>query len=156
MVPKPAPETSAHVSSSLPPLTRSTTLPANVRSAATDRSLLAPEDAFYQGSPPRKQSAAGDRLQKDLRTANGTSGDQARLPSRGRRRKERRNRSGSRRRKGTWKKLLWVKQSCGFSRVYASSNSLMCEQIQTITRIKILFSNTYKETPACSRTISGR
>jgi phosphatidylinositol glycan class C protein len=108
MVPNLAPQTSATISGPFPPLTRSTTLPVH---GTTDRSLLAPEDAIYQASPPRKQSAAVNKLQKDLRMTNGTNEDTPRLPSRGRRNKER-NRSGSRRRKGTWKKLLWVKQSC--------------------------------------------
>ena len=107
MVPNLAPQSSATV---LPPLTRATTLPGNVRSVATDRSLLAPEDAIYQGSPPKRQSGAVNTLQKNLRMTNGTNGDAARL-HRPRRPKEE-NRSGSRRRKGTWKKLLWVKQSC--------------------------------------------
>lgn len=110
MVPNQAPPTSTIRTGPLPPLTRSTTLPANVRSVATDRSLLTPEDAIYQGSPPRKQSSAVNKLQKDLRMTNGVNGDAARLPRRGRHKD--RNRSGSRRRKGTWKKLLWVKQSC--------------------------------------------
>ena len=110
MVPNQAPPTSTTTTGALPPLTRSTTLPATVRSFATDRSLLTPEDAIYQASPPRKQSAAVQKLQKDLRMTNGVNGDAARLPRRGRHKD--RNRSGSRRRKGTWKKLLWVKQSC--------------------------------------------
>ena len=41
---------------------------------------------------------------------NGVNPDAARLPRRGRNKDT--NRSGSKRRKGTWKKLLWVKQSC--------------------------------------------
>lgn len=110
MVPNLAHQSSVGAAAQFPPLTRSTTLPTNVRSVPTDRSLLAPEDAIYQGSPPRKQSAAVNKLQKNLRMTNGSNGDTTRLPSSGRRRKER-NRSGSRRRKGSWKKLLWVKQS---------------------------------------------
>lgn len=111
MVPNQAPPTSTTITGPLPPLTRSTTLPpATTRSVATDRSLLTPEDAIYQGSPPRKQSAAVQKLQKDLRMTNGVNGDAARPTRRGRHKD--RNRSGSRRRKGTWRKLLWVKQSC--------------------------------------------
>jgi phosphatidylinositol glycan class C protein len=110
MVPNQALLTSNTIIGPLPPLTRSTTLPATVRSVATDRSLLTPEDAIYQGSPPRKQSAAVNKLQKDMLMTNGANGDAARLPRRGR--NKGRNRSGSRMRKGTWKKLLWVKQSC--------------------------------------------
>src|SRR5271168_36629 len=113
MVPNQAPPTSATNSSPVPPLTRAATLPANVpRTIAADRSLLTPEDAIYQTSPPRKQSATVNKLEKDLRMTNGVNGDAARLPRRGRHKE--RNRSGSRRRKGTWKKLLWVKQSCEF------------------------------------------
>ncbi|KAH6672101.1 phosphatidylinositol N-acetylglucosaminyltransferase-domain-containing protein [Halenospora varia] len=109
MVPNQAPPTSATTTAVFPPLTRGINLPSNLpRGGATDHRLLAPEDAIYQGSPPRKQSAAVNTLQKNLRMANGTNGD-ALLPRRGR--SKSRNRSSSRRRKGTWKKLLWVKQS---------------------------------------------
>jgi phosphatidylinositol glycan class C protein len=95
-----------------PPLTRGTTLPTlpKSRTFTTDRTLLAPEDAIYPGaSPPRRQSAAVNKLQKDLRMTNGTAEDLLR----GRRgRHKDRNASSSRRRKATWRKLLWVKQSC--------------------------------------------
>ncbi|KAG4410986.1 hypothetical protein IFR04_015883 [Cadophora malorum] len=110
MVPKQAPPPSATTTTTqpFPPLTRSTTLPAyNLQSIATDRTLLAPEDAIHQGSPPRKQSAAVNKL-KELRMTNGLTGD-LRLSRRGRHGD--RTRSASRRKKGTWKKLLWVKQS---------------------------------------------
>jgi phosphatidylinositol glycan class C protein len=90
-------------------VTRRTTLTAGVRSVASDRTLLTPEDAIYQGSPPRMQSAAVDKLQKELRMTNGGIEDASR--SRRARHKDS-NRSRSGRRKGTWKKLLWVKQSC--------------------------------------------
>ncbi|CZR64007.1 related to pig-c protein [Phialocephala subalpina] len=98
MVPNQAPPTTATVTEPLPPLTRSTTLPAYPRTT-TDRSLLTPEDAIYQGSPPRRLT--------EVRVPNGPS-IAARLP---RERHTVRNRSASRRRKGVWKKLLWVKQS---------------------------------------------
>ena len=114
MVPNQAPPTSTTVldpvSDSLPRLTRITSLPAPVRPVATDRSLLTPEDAIYQGSPPRKHSAAVSKLQKELSLTNGVSADAIRSSRRARHKD--RNRSTSRRRKGTWKKLLWVKQSC--------------------------------------------
>jgi len=97
-------------------LKRSTTLPTTVPTPlGTGRSLLAPEDAIYQGSPPRRQSAAVNRIQKDLRMTSGTAGN-ARLPSRGRTHKEG-GQSGSRRRNRVWKKLLWVKQSCKFEKL---------------------------------------
>ncbi|KAG0646710.1 Phosphatidylinositol N-acetylglucosaminyltransferase GPI2 subunit [Hyphodiscus hymeniophilus] len=85
--------------------------PPTVRSLATDRSLLTPEDAIYQGSPPRKQSDTVKKLQKELRMTNSGNSDVLSLPGRGRNKV----RSGSRRRKGTWKKLLWVKQSYNYT-----------------------------------------
>lgn len=101
MVPNQAPPTSTTVTESIPPLTRSTTLPTYApRPVATDRSLLTPEDAIYQGSPPRRLTES--RLPNGPNVA-------ARIP---RDRRTVRNRSASRRRKGVWKKLLWVKQSC--------------------------------------------
>ena len=113
MVPNPAPPPSATITEPLPPLTRSTTLPLySYRPITTDRTLLAPEDAIYNGSPPRKQSPAVAKLAKDLRMTNGTNGT---TRASGRPRHKDRTRSGSRRRKGTWKKLLWVKQSCMFA-----------------------------------------
>ncbi|KAH8748382.1 phosphatidylinositol N-acetylglucosaminyltransferase-domain-containing protein [Hyaloscypha finlandica] len=109
MVPNPAPPPSATITEPLPPLTRSTTLPLySYRPITTDRTLLAPEDAIYQGSPPRKQSPAVVKVVRDLHMTNGTNGT-ARVS--GRTRHKDRPRSGSRRRKGTWKKLLWVNQS---------------------------------------------
>ena len=103
--------TKAHISSiiteSLPPLTQSTSLPAEInRLTSPDRNLLTPDDAFLQSSPPGKETA---RLQKELRMTSGVNGDvnrpRIRRPKDG-------DRSRSRRRKGAWKKLLWVKQSC--------------------------------------------
>ena len=116
MVPNQAPHVAATVNGKFPALVRAATLPANVRNVAPDRSLLAPEDAIYQGSPPRRLSPAVNRLQKDLRMTSGLNGDASRLPRPGRHKD--RNRSGSRRRKGTWKKLLWVKQSCELTRLH--------------------------------------
>ncbi len=107
MVPNQAPPTSATIIGPMPPLMRSTILPANAQSVVTDHSLLTPEDAIYQGSPPRRPSAAVQKLQKDLRM---TNGEAVRQP---RREHKDRDRSGSRR-KATWKKLLWVKQSCEY------------------------------------------
>lgn len=98
MVPPLAPQ-------SAPPLNRSSTAP-NITSARTvpyERSHLAPEDAISQASPPRRSSAAVNQLRM-------TNGDAGRLRSRGRHAD--RTKSSTRRRKTTWKKLLWVKQSC--------------------------------------------
>ncbi|PQE19752.1 phosphatidylinositol N-acetylglucosaminyltransferase protein [Rutstroemia sp. NJR-2017a WRK4] len=97
MVPPPAPR-------SAPPLTRSSTLPAvpSKNPPHHDRSHLAPEDAIFQASPPRRSTAVNT-----LRAANG--GDSSRVNRRDRHND--RTKSSSRRRKATWKKLLWVKQS---------------------------------------------
>lgn len=96
------------------PLLRSNTTPTDYapRPFTSDRSLLTPEDAIYHGSPPRKQSAAVNRLQ-ELRLSSATVEV---VPQMARRHKDGTNRNGSRRRKTsrTWKKLLWVKQSCRF------------------------------------------
>ncbi len=75
----------------------------------SDPSRLAPEDAFTN-SPPRKEWRQSPSATEQ---GNG-SVSVARVTSDARRKREKaRDRSGSRRRKGTWKKLLWVKQSCG-------------------------------------------
>ncbi|KAG9234083.1 phosphatidylinositol N-acetylglucosaminyltransferase-domain-containing protein [Amylocarpus encephaloides] len=92
-----------------PDLTRSSTVPNLIPQLASNRTLLAPEDAIYQGSPPRKQSPAVKKLQHGLRMTNGLNGD-APAPLQSGRQKSR-HRSRSRMRKVTWKKLLWVKQS---------------------------------------------
>ncbi|OBT90309.1 hypothetical protein VE02_03339 [Pseudogymnoascus sp. 03VT05] len=95
-----------------PPPTRSTTLPIPPRTwsaptAPTDRTLLAPEDAIYLGSPPHRRGTAANG---NPRMSNGdTTGEDS---SRGHRRGRNKERmSSSRRRKVIWKKLLWVKQS---------------------------------------------
>ncbi|KAI9893396.1 MAG: hypothetical protein M1814_006693 [Vezdaea aestivalis] len=77
---------------------------------ASDPNLLSPDDAFYAGSPPRKSRAPSDNSELSavaaVVAARGAAGhrrgvgiDQGRSPSR------------HRRRKGVWKKLMWVKQS---------------------------------------------
>lgn len=100
----------------LPPLARSATAPGPFRAVAAaaaeqqlqiqrrpDPSHLAPEDALFATSPPRRSNAFdpslsgnGDLAARHLRMRNKDTG----------------SRSRSRRRKRTWKKLLWVKQSC--------------------------------------------
>lgn len=63
---------------------------------ALNRSLLSPNDANL--SPPRRQYDGGDgALDSTLRLRRLGGGGE---------------RSSSRRRKRTWKKLMWVKQSC--------------------------------------------
>lgn len=89
------------IDSSFPPLVRSSTVPASLQSHhRADPAHLAPEDAFYAASPPRRPSAYEDSanaLGSDLRP--------------GRLRRKDGSRSRSRRRK-RFQKLLWVKQSC--------------------------------------------
>ncbi|KAM0275808.1 hypothetical protein ACHAQH_007389 [Verticillium albo-atrum] len=92
------------------PLARSSTLPTNIRAAASvpsfssrthrqERSHLAPEDAFFAGpSPPRRNLHSG--------VFPPFEGAHIRPGSRSRSRHH--HRSGKNR---TWKKLLWVKQS---------------------------------------------
>ena len=104
--------TQPYALNSLPP-----TLSSTLHSPPSDPSRLAPEDAFYAHSPPRRQ-----RAHTPL-GMNGAVDSVDALPVQGRllagiearRKRERdRGRSGSRRRKGAWKKLLWVKQACRF------------------------------------------
>ncbi|KAF2146294.1 uncharacterized protein K452DRAFT_108670 [Aplosporella prunicola CBS 121167] len=101
--------TQPYALNSLPP-----TLSSTLHSPPSDPSRLAPEDAFYAHSPPRRQ-----RAHSPLGMNGAVDGVDA-LPVQGRllagietrRKREReRGRSGSRRRKGAWKKLLWVKQA---------------------------------------------
>ncbi|KAL1301430.1 hypothetical protein AAFC00_005684 [Neodothiora populina] len=73
-------------------------------------SHLRPEDAFYYTSPPRND---GQRHSSPLRPgdANSTTGGGTSTNAANRRKRDnRRGRSVSRRKKGAWKKLLWVKQ----------------------------------------------
>lgn len=89
-----------------PPFARSATAPGPLRTLAkapSDRSRLAPEDAFFAAGPSRRvnafdSSASGSNelLSRHLRMRSKDTG----------------SRSRSRRRKRAWKKLLWVKQSC--------------------------------------------
>jgi phosphatidylinositol glycan class C protein len=83
-----------------PPLTRSATVP---EISSPRRSHLAPEDAFYTASPPRRLNAFETNAQHD----SGTESRARRLrPALGSR-----SRSRHRRRRRSWKKILWVKQS---------------------------------------------
>ncbi|KAI9674036.1 MAG: hypothetical protein M1829_003879 [Trizodia sp. TS-e1964] len=75
----------------------------------SDPGRLAPEDANYLHSPPRRNRSRAkpnltDQLRSDL-LRSGVAGRRSKV-------ERSRGRSGSRRRKGVvWKKLLWVKQS---------------------------------------------
>lgn len=72
-------------------------------------SHLRPEDAFHANSPPRGLPRNASTLGRsdaasNVKTATGSDGRRARS--------KRRGRSSDGRRKGAWKKLLWVKQPC--------------------------------------------
>lgn len=84
-----------------PPLVRSSTVPASIRSHRADPSHLSPEDAYAPFSPTRRFGSF------DSGGGNG-SGTESRS---GRIRHKDTSRSRSRRRK-RFQKLLWVKQSC--------------------------------------------
>ncbi|KAK4539352.1 hypothetical protein LTR36_011009 [Oleoguttula mirabilis] len=78
------------------------------RDHSHSHSHLRPEDAIPANSPPRKVQRKSSPLGRSdtVTAATATHTSDARA-----RKDQRRGRSGSRRRKGTWKKLLWVKQS---------------------------------------------
>ncbi|KAI5924458.1 phosphatidylinositol N-acetylglucosaminyltransferase-domain-containing protein [Camillea tinctor] len=84
-----------------PSLTRAATLPNDIYSPRAARSHLAPEDAFNTASPPRRQSGFDSSCANDSGPESRPRRMRAKLGSRSR----------SRRRKRSWKKLLWVKQS---------------------------------------------
>lgn len=151
MVPSQAPIIS-NVSEPLTALAPTKTAPASTgrSTAAPDRTLLAPEDAIHQVSPPRKPPAAVEKILNDLRM---TNGDGLKLHKRGRHKDG--HRTSSRRRKGTWKKLLWVKQSCKPSFLLTTQQSLTPRQIRTTTLIRKPSSNTSNEILACNPTTSG-
>jgi hypothetical protein len=135
-----------------PNLVRSSTAPVYLNSPRPDRSRLAPEDAFYANSPPRPL----DGFQNGSEEAPDTRQRRMRLGADA-------SRSRSRRRKRTWKKLLWVKQSCEFSSRWSYAPVLSMEevnsdeisQIRITTRTKRPFSRTSSGIPGCSRTTSG-
>ncbi|KAI2779833.1 GPI2-domain-containing protein [Daldinia loculata] len=84
-----------------PGLTRAATLPIEFHSQRTDRSHLAPEDAFNAVRPSRRQSGFEPNGINESRPESRSRKMSSKLGSRSR----------SRRRRRTWKKLLWVKQS---------------------------------------------
>ncbi|KAI2605029.1 GPI2-domain-containing protein [Hypoxylon fragiforme] len=83
-----------------PGLTRAATLPIELHATRSARSHLAPEDAFNTASPSRRQSGFEPSI-NDIRAESRSRKINSKLGSRSR----------SRRRRRTWKKLLWVKQS---------------------------------------------
>ncbi|KAK5717275.1 glycosylphosphatidylinositol anchor biosynthesis [Elasticomyces elasticus] len=73
-----------------------------------DHTRLRPEDAIYGTVPPRNsRPRQSSPLGRSDTVTPATAGQQTTH----KRHKSRRNRSADRRRKGTWKKLLWVKQN---------------------------------------------
>ena len=71
--------------------------------------LLSPDAAFYAHPPSRHlQPQHEEHYAHEIEDT--VDGETPSLRSGGRTRKRNRGRSGSRRRKGVWKKLLWVKQ----------------------------------------------
>lgn len=102
------PSRSSSKEGSIPPLTRSATLPdlssSNHNSPRASRSHLAPEDAFFATSPPHQINGFESNTRYD-------SGPDSRRRLRS---NKVGSRSRSRRRQGgrrAWKKILWVKQS---------------------------------------------
>ena len=71
----------------------------------SDPNRLAPEDAFYANSPPRQQRE--EVYSRSISSKINIGNESARF-----RPNKDRGRSRSRRGKGGWKKLLWVKQDC--------------------------------------------
>ena len=76
----------------------------------SDPNRLAPEDAFYAHSPPRRQIPIDQYAPVDNVSGVTDSLGIRPLTSTRRRRGKDRGRSGSRRGRGVWKKLLWFKQ----------------------------------------------
>lgn len=71
-----------------------------------DTNRLAPDNAYFAHSPPRNH-AEGNVISRKV---NGISSASSAGLDRRRKREKDRGRSGSRRGKAEWKKLLWVKQ----------------------------------------------
>lgn len=134
------------------PAEEETPFPTLPSSTTLHRSHLSPHDANL--SPPRRFDSVDGAADRGLRMSriNGSS------------------RSGSRRRKRTWKKLMWVKQSCMFpDKPLAVQHSLyqrryrsqiwngfkLTSQTPIIIQIKRRFSKTYNETPDLNLTTSG-
>ena len=134
-----------------PPLVRSSTVPASLKSHRIDPSHLAPEDAYSPVSPPRRSAVF----------ENGSHGFGNEMRSRHARRSKDNSRSRSRRRgkRKRFQKLLWVKQSCRIYpaglKSYANAYTERPIQTPTTTPIKPPSSRTSNATRASSRTIFG-
>ena len=83
--------------------------PSRQHSTFSDPNRLAPEDAFLATSPLRQQKANSNLAESDNVIYTGSDYGSKGGRSSGRKREKSRGRSGSRRRKGEWKKLLWVR-----------------------------------------------
>ena len=75
----------------------------------SDPSRLAPEDAFLAHSPPRRQHESAWSTKPDSTAPEVDHVEAWRDRPLRRKREKERGRSASRRRKGEWKKLLWVR-----------------------------------------------
>ncbi|KAK0334545.1 glycosylphosphatidylinositol anchor biosynthesis [Friedmanniomyces endolithicus] len=73
-----------------------------------DLTRLRPEDAIYGPAPPRSRPRKSSPLGRSDTVTTATAGH---VPTAHKSHRTRRGRSADRRRKTTWKKLLWVKQS---------------------------------------------
>ena len=109
-----------------------------------DSSRLAPGNAFFPPPPPRLHAEAETiaRTVNEAPTAGSSSYD------RRRKRDKDRGRSGSRRGKGEWKKLLWVKQP----KCKQASNPLAFLPLTTGPQIPIITPTHRLSSPICSAT----
>jgi hypothetical protein len=122
-----------------------------------DPNRLAPEDAYFAPSLSRVRSAPAN-YEDNLRSLNGENG--AHLSSAAALRKKLGGSGRRRKRKGAWKKLLWVKQSCRSMGIFGrliiwsfDADGLL--QTRTTIPIPKHFSTTYNATPGYAHMISG-
>lgn len=96
--------------------------------ALPDPNRLAPEDAYY-GSPPTRSRTAPNEYDESLEPLSGNVPTPAAVaalrpphavPSADKDARKVRGAGRRRKRKGAWKKLLWVKQSCACLATYPS------------------------------------
>ena len=123
----------------------------------SDPNHLAPEDAFFAHSPPRRHREHYANGSIEGNAVNGDSAG-ARVSLGGRRRHDKdRGRSRSRKGKGRWSKLLWVKHDCTIFPLQdgPDGNANSVPQIQTTTPTLLPSSPPSNATPASSPTTSG-
>ena len=141
--------TTHHTSNSQPPLHHR---------PFSDPNHLAPEDAFLAHSPPTRKTRDAYASTSGTEALKTDQYDTWTDSASRRKREKERGRSGSRRRKGEWKKLLWVRHPGCMSISPARKRwveELTRSQIPTTTLILLPFSPIYSETHACSFTTSG-